>query len=496
MTIEDQTLYEVLGVGRGAKADEIAMAYRRIRTELQKESSAPNPRLATLAKVAFETLTNPANRAQYDASLRNATIPKPAVKVKKKSGGRKSIVVPVVAFLVVAGAGAGYYFFARAPAPSAQRPGEKTLSPEQIVQAVAPHLGRVQGALMSGEVRDLGVAVAMGENEMVTTCRGIADGMILTVRTGESNSRAELARANEGLDICTLTVKGAGEGIKLRPGAPGPQEKLVAVLVNAGGQPEARQVSAAGAIKEATGAAFALKTDAPLPNGAPVFDSQARLAGIVVSPHTFGEGIVAAFGASRIAQARGDAGQKATVPPASASAPAQAEPPAAESAARPTEPPPRRGPRGSIVSEGFTTLWKEDERGALIEVLDDPKTGAIGDPLAYWTLWTGRDVSRNSGTHCLVTFGPDQEVVADYDQIPGIKSADGYWYCALTRLVVNLMDLESGEYHFTIFVDGREVASKSMRIERKFWTRDKYAIIVVVLGIVLLIYVRGRKKDK
>ena len=56
------------------------------------------------------------------------------------------------------------------------------------------------------------------------------------------------------------------------------------------------------------------------------------------------------------------------------------------------------------------------------------------------------------------------------------------------------MDIPVGEYHFTIFVDGQSVAKASARIEKKFWTRDKYAIIVVVLGLALLIYVGGRKK--
>ena len=127
-------------------------------------------------------------------------------------------------------------------------------------------------------------------------------------------------------------------------------------------------------------------------------------------------------------------------------------------------------------------------------MLDSPKTGAVGDPIAYWTLWQGRDVSSNPATHCLVTYGPDDEVVADYDQVGGIKSADGYWYCALTRYQVDLQDLPVGDYHFTIFVDGQSVAKSSIRIEKKFWTRDKYAIIVIVVGLLLLYLVRRKKK--
>ena len=297
MTNNNKTLYEVLGVARNAKITDIGRAYNRIKSDLQKETSAPNPRLAAMAKVAYETLSDPDRRAEYDATLGGAILPKRAAKK-----GRRSTVIAASVVALIAVAGAGYYVFL-GPSGSGERQGEKALSPQEIVRAVAPHLGRVQGALMSGEMRDLGTAVATSENEMVTTCRGMAAGMVLTVRSGELTSKAELARSSEGLDICTLTVKGAGAGIKIRPGAPGPQEKIQAIFVNANGQPEARQVSVARAIKEATGAAYELKAGVPLPNGAAAFDSQARLVGIVVTPHSFGEGLVVALGAARIAQA-------------------------------------------------------------------------------------------------------------------------------------------------------------------------------------------------
>jgi serine protease Do len=491
----NRTLYEVLGVSRDAKATDIGRAYSRIKSEMQKETSAPNPRLAAMAKVAYETLSDPGRREEYDATLGSTVLAKRGT--KGRSG--TAMVVSVVALVAIAGA--GYYFFARPPA-RVEREGEKALSPQEVVLAVAPHLARVQGALVSGEVRDLGIAVATGENEMVTTCRGMAAGMLLTVKGAELASKAELARANEELDICTLTVKGAGPGVKIRSGVPGSKEKIQAVLVNANGQPEARQVSVARAIKDAKGAALELKAAAPLPNGTPAFDAQGRLVGIVVTPHSFGEGLVVALGAARIAQARGGAASETVADAATpssaapASAATQTEPaamPAGESTALPSMPPPRRGPRGSIVDQGFTTLWKED-RGGLIEVMDHPKVGAIGDPLAFWTLWNGRDVASKPETHCLVTFGDDEEVVADYDQMPGITSPDGYWYCALTRFQVDLEDLSPGEYHFTIFVDGQDVAEASTRIEKKFWTRGKYAIIVVVVGLALLFFVGKRKK--
>ncbi|MGZ5103129.1 MAG: J domain-containing protein, partial [Usitatibacter sp.] len=285
----------VLGVPRNARVADIGRAYDRINADLQKETTAPNPRLAAMAKIAYDTLSDPGKREQYDASL-DAPQPKAAA----KGPGRPAIVASVAVALVVV-AGAGYYFLARTPARAVEA---KALSPQEIVQAVRPHLARVEGALMSGEVRSLGNAVATAENEMVTACPGIAAGMLLTVKGLEDGSKAELGRASEDLDICLLTVKGAHAGIKVRSGVPDPREALQAVSLDANGHAQAQPVSVARAIAEAKAPAFELKSAAPLPNGTPIFDSQARLVGIVVAPHSFGEGIVAALGASRIAQAR------------------------------------------------------------------------------------------------------------------------------------------------------------------------------------------------
>jgi hypothetical protein len=306
MASSNKTLYEVLGVARNAKATDIGRAYNLIKADLQKETSAPNPRLAAMAKVAYETLYDPDRRAEYDATLASAAVAGRG----RKGRGATAMVASIVA--VIAVAGAGYYFFGR-PAHHGERDAEKALSPQEILQAVAPQIAHLQGALVSGEVRDLGVAVAVGENEMVTTCRGMAAGMLLTVKSGDRTSKAELARANEDLDICTLTVKGAGPGVKIRTGMPGTSEQIQAVLVNAEGQPEARQVSVARAIKDAKAAAFELRAAVPLPNGTPAFDSQARLVGIVVTPHAFGEGLVVALGTARIAQARGGAASREAV---------------------------------------------------------------------------------------------------------------------------------------------------------------------------------------
>jgi len=477
-----KTLYEVLGVKRNAKASEIGLAYQRLRAAMQEEASAPDMRRAAMAKVAYETLSNAERRAEYDATLEGERVPET---VRKRPG--KAMVL--AAIVLVALAVAAGWFLLR---PSARTvPGETALAPREVVQAVAAHVARVEGALMSGEVRDLGMAVDVGDNEMVAPCRGIAAGMTLTVKQDKFSAPAEVTRSHPDLDICTLGVKAARAGIKMRPGVPGAQEKLQAVLIAAGGQAEARQVTVGRKAKDAKGA-LEVTAAATLPAGTPIFDAQARLVAIVAGAPAPGGGIVA-WDAARIAQARGTAngvaaGAKALAEPARiASEAAQPAPgPTASSS-------PRRGPRGTLVDEGFATLWKEDSRGALIEVMDHPKTGAVGDPIAYWTRWKGRDVASDPMTHCTVTFGDDDELVADYDQIPNTRRPDGYWYCALTRFQVDLDQLPEGEYHFVITVDGDDVAEGSTRIEKKFWTRGRYALIVIVLGGALLWFVRRKR---
>jgi len=399
-----------------------------------------------------------------------------------------------VAVLLVIG-GAGYYLLRPAKAPS--RPADVTMNPQELVSAVGFHLGRVSGALMSGEVRDLGVAVAVAENEMATTCRGMGAGTLLTVKSGELTLKAELLRVNTELDICTISVKGSSPGLKMRPGLPGAQEKIQAIVFDAAGKPEARAVNVAKTIQDPKGVVFEVKTFAPLPNGTPLFDSQARLVGLVTAPSTLGEpNAVVALGTGRIAQARGVAAEATTV--ASSNAPAGSAPPAPPVASSTPASPPAsvsKGAgkvRGVKVDEGFTTLWKENSRGATTEVLDSVKTGAIGDPIAYWTKWTGRDVGTS--TACLVTFGDEDEIIAAFEQTSGTPTSDGYWSCGLTRFQVDLNDLEKGDYTFTIYADGEPVASGTTRVERKFWTRDKYAIIVIVLGLYALFLVRRKKE--
>lgn len=291
MPPDNKTLYDALGVPRNAKNTDIGLAYNRFKAAMQKEDSIPDSRRAAMAKVAFETLSDLDRRAEYDASLDREGS-------GARSGGRKIAAISAVAILAVAGA--GYYFF---EVRSAARPEEKVFTSQELLEAVSPRLGSLQSALVSGEVRDLGVAVATSQDQMVTTCRGFTAGAQLSVKSGGFTMKADLTRANEELDVCVLAVKDAGAGITVRLGLPAPHEKVRAVVLDAKGAAQVRHGNVTRLIDDPKGSIIDLKMPVPLPNGTPIFDSQARLVGIVTTPHAFGEGLVVALGAPRITQA-------------------------------------------------------------------------------------------------------------------------------------------------------------------------------------------------
>ncbi len=474
-----RTLYEVLGVPCNAKPTDIGLAYQRYKSETQKESSVPDARRAAMMKVAYETLYEPARRADYDETLEGSR--------KKKSAPMVAIVAAVVAAVVAAGA----YKFFRAPDKPAKA---AALTADQLLEATSPFVGRLQSTVMSGEVKPAGVAIATAEGEMITTCHGIPAGAQLSVLLPTGMARAELTRANAELDICTLKVKEIGASfVKARGAEPAPGERVYALLAEGSRPTQLKEARVEKAIADPKGAVVQLDKPGPFPTGSPVIDAQGRLVGIVTTPHSFGEGLTVALGSSRIAQARAAGGIATAAIAASASTGSSStSAPASESVA----PPPAtasRGGLGTMQSEGFSTLWKEDSALRLVEVLDTPRKGQVGVPLAYWTKWTGRDPTRRYDTHCVVTFGPEEEIVVDYPQPTHQFPADGYWYCALVRFNTELDQLEEGPYHFMIFVDGQKVAENTIRVEKKFFTRGVIAVIAIVLGLGLLGSLRRNK---
>lgn len=294
MAQNNKTLYEVLGVARNAKPIDIERAYKRFRAEIAKESSIPDARRDAMMKVAYETLCDPQARAGYDASLEV-----PAKAAMKKGAAP---VVAIAAALVAVAAGIGAYFMFGAPDRPAAAPPPTAA---QLLESTTPFVGRLQVALMSGEVKLAGVAIASAQGEMITTCHNLPAGAQLTVVLQTGEAKAELARANEDLDVCALNVKDvAGSFVKVRGADPRAGEKVYVVVAEASRPVLMKEARVARAIADPKGVVLELNVPGPFPTGSPVIDSTGRLAGIVTTPHAFGEGLTVALGPERIAKAR------------------------------------------------------------------------------------------------------------------------------------------------------------------------------------------------
>jgi hypothetical protein len=301
MAENERTLYDVLGVKSSAKMTEITRAYNRLQADQNKEDSAPNPRLLAQAKVAFETLSNPDKRDEYDALLRRRTL-------MGKNEKNKPIKIGIAVVVVIGALVAAYSWWHSRDLAEQAKP--KPMTPEALVAAVAPLLWHVQGALMSGEVRDLGTAIAVQDGKLVATCDGLAAGMIITAKSGDATATAEVTNTNEQLDVCVLKAKGATTGLKFRSDLPGGQERLQAIFVNANGKAETRQVNGAQKAQDAAGPAYEVKVGVPLPNGTGIFDAYGKLVGIVVASHTVAEGSAFALSSERILTAKGTGVEK------------------------------------------------------------------------------------------------------------------------------------------------------------------------------------------
>ena len=206
-------------------------------------------------------------------------------------------VVAVVAALL-----ALYSFFSRPPpAPGSGR----DLSASQIADVMAPLVGRLESIGVTGQPQFAGFAVTTAPGEMATTCHSLPPGGQLEVHFQDGKSRAESARVNRALDVCLLKVATTGrETARLRAGDPVSGETLyVVALDDVKLSPYLVEARMTSLISEPNGLAIQLDARREFASGAPVFDTQGRLVGIITNPHRFGD-FVAALAISRIEKVR------------------------------------------------------------------------------------------------------------------------------------------------------------------------------------------------
>lgn len=265
-----RTHYEILGIARNARTIDVERAYRELRERMQQETAVPDARRALLIQTAYEVLSDPARRDSYDESLRTPRNLRNAAALRRAQWIGGSV-------LAIALAAAGWFLLRPAPGAPPRDPGE-------ILADVSLAVGRLQSVEISGATRDLGLAFALAEGTLATTCNGVKPAAQLLVTFGPRKVPARVDDDYEGHSVCRLSAEGMGSWpLRTRSGDPGKGEKVYGVSVDATGQAgllagSVRRVSAQDGVRtiEVDGAAATQLA------GGPLVDTQGRVLAIAM----------------------------------------------------------------------------------------------------------------------------------------------------------------------------------------------------------------------
>lgn len=267
MNAGKQTYYDVLGVPRKASVQEIGRAYRRIRSELQKETAPPDPRRAALAQTAYEVLSDEYRRAEYDDALLGPKVL--GMAAAPRSHGRWLWMLASVA-----AAGAAYW---AAQDKSVETPRR---SVQEITTAANLAVGRVNRLEISGQTAPLGIAFTLEEGEMVTPCHGLVPGVQLVVKFGPRAAPARMVGADEEGVFCRLLMEGSGSW-PLPPGGTAPVrgDTVYAVSLNGAGDPVLTEAKV-GRVSTGPRGEWLFDISGPIPadaSGGPLLDTHGRV---------------------------------------------------------------------------------------------------------------------------------------------------------------------------------------------------------------------------
>ena len=270
-----QTWYEVLGVARDAKLTDIGRAYNRHKSDMQKDKAPPDPKRAALLKEAFDALSDPERRAAYDASLD-----------VRKSAFRRRWAIATAAVVTVLAA-AAFHFLQRPPVP--QNPAR---SVEEILADAARAVGRVEAIDISGRVTPVGLAVAIEEGVMVTSCQGLPPGTQIVVSIPPRSMPARVATVDNELGLCKLAVEGVGSRpLALGAGEPKVGQKVYAARVNSVGQVALTEGKVKNVLASPKGKTVESSIAVtPGNGGSPLLDVYGRVVGIATLPTSEAQG--------------------------------------------------------------------------------------------------------------------------------------------------------------------------------------------------------------
>ncbi len=314
MSHEFRTHYEILGITRNAKNIEVERAYRKLRAQMREETSAPDARRALLIQTAYEVLSDPARRESYDESLR---APRAMFRYSFALHRTQWIAGSSLVALLAASA-----WIALHPTASVS-----PRDPADILAEASLAVGRLQSVEISGATTDLGLAFALNQGALATSCSGLKPTSQLLVSFAQRKVPARVENLYEGQSVCKLAADGMGSWpLRTRDGDPGTGEKVYGVRMDATGQAHliegtVRRVSAQDGVKtiEVDGAAASQLA------GGPLIDTQGRVLAVAL-----GEGRYRPIPPQWSAEMRAP-------PPAAAEPPKVAKPPKAAKPA-PKEP--------------------------------------------------------------------------------------------------------------------------------------------------------------
>ena len=274
-----RTHYDELGVKPSAIPTEIERAWRKYRAEADHEGTAPDRGRESRMRAAYETLSDPVKRAAYDDSL----------KAPERRQRSKGLAIGLLGVLVLAGVAAGAYLLQPPPPPP---PGALTL--DELTHNASLAMGRVESLDMGGKSTRVGLAFAVEEGVVATTCEGINPMSQLSLNIMPRSVPVKVAQVDEVRGLCKLTAKGIGSWpLQASPNDPAPGETVYATKMNAVGEVGLVEAKVKRVMPTERGKTIEISV-AVLPErqGGPVLDSRGRVVGMQLLPGGKGRGEV------------------------------------------------------------------------------------------------------------------------------------------------------------------------------------------------------------